>query len=133
MIFVTVWEWILPIGLGLVVGIMITMRKKYDFSQIIFLEAEEFRLNMRKGQLLDIRKSDVFDKKRINGSRNFPGRSILSQLSRLRHDQAVFLYHDDCGNRVKGIAKKLIKKGFHPVYVLKGGLEKWPFPLKEDK
>ncbi|MDD3113958.1 MAG: rhodanese-like domain-containing protein [Candidatus Izemoplasmatales bacterium] len=132
MFLASVWEWVLPIGLGLVVGIMITMRKKYDFSQIVFLEPEEFRLNMRKGQLIDVRREDNFNHRRINGSRSFPNRTVFSSLSRLRRDQAIFLYDENCKNSVKRIAKKLIKKGFKPVYVLKNGLEKWPFPIKED-
>lgn len=133
MFLASVWEWVLPIGLGLVVGIMITMRKKYDFSQIVFLEPDEFRLNMRKGQLIDIRREADFNHRRINGSRNFPNRSVFSSLSRLRRDQAIFLYDEFGKNAVKRVAKTLIKKGFHPVYVLKNGLEKWPFSLKEEQ
>lgn len=131
MSFASVWEWVLPIGVGLFVGILISTRKKHDFSQIIRLEAEEFRLNMRKGQLLDIRTQSDFETKRINGSRNFPKRSVAANLHRLRRDQAIFLYDANDSAILKSVSRKLLKKGFRPIYVLVGGIDKWPFNLKE--
>ncbi len=131
MIMLSIWEWILPIGIGLLVGLLISMRKKYDYSRIIVLEPEEFRLNMRKGQLIDIRSENDFHTRRINGSRNFPHRSIFGSLHRLRADQPVFLYDAKDTATIRKVARKLIRKGFNPVYLLKGGLEAWSFSLKE--
>jgi len=132
MFLASIWQWVLPIGVGLLVGVLISSRKKYDYSQIVELGAEEFRLNMRKGQLIDIRKEEEFKVKKINGSRNFPGRSVFQSLHRLRNDQPVFLYDNTGSHQTKSVARKLIKKGYKPIYLLTGGLEGWPYPLKEE-
>ncbi|HOP56652.1 MAG TPA: rhodanese-like domain-containing protein [Bacillota bacterium] len=130
--FLSVTDWIWPISIGLLVGILISARKRHNYNDIVYLEADEFRQNMRKGQLIDIRNEEAFKKERINGSRNFPGRSVFSNLNRLRKDQPVFLYSDTDSFKVRQTAKKFIRKGFQPVYVLKGGLTVWSFPLKND-
>ncbi len=130
--FLATWDWALAIGLGLVIGVIFATRKKYDFSQIILLKPDEFRLNMRKGQLLDIRSEADFTKGRINGSRNFPKRTMSGNLYKFRTDQPVFLYDQTNSGLVRSLARKLIKKGFHPVYLLEDGFVKWPFSIKED-
>lgn len=126
------WQWILPIGLGLLLGVLLASRKNYDYSKIITLSPEDFRLNMRKGQLLDLRDEKSFSEKRINGSRNFPKSSVFQSLSKIRKDQPVFLYDNTSSVVIRHVSKKLIRKGFKPVYVLQGGLEKWSYPLKEE-
>jgi len=123
-------DWILPIGLGLLVGFFIATRKSVDPDAVIYLSAEEFRQNMRKGQLIDIRPVEDFKKEKINGSRNFPKREVMGNLSKLRADQAVFLYSSTGKGKIKTISKKLAKKGFKPVYVLKDGFDEWPFIKK---
>ncbi len=128
----TVWTWVLPIGLGLVLGLLISMRKNHDYSQIILLKPEDFRLNMRKGQLIDIRSHEAFEAKRINGSRNFEKMSLFASLHKFRKDQAIFLVDESNNLHVKKVSRKLIKKGYHPVYVLETGIEKYPFSLKEE-
>lgn len=128
----TVWTWILPIGLGLLLGILISLRKNHDYSQIILLKPEEFRLNMRKGQLIDIRSHEAYSSKRINGSRNFEKMSLFGSLHKIRKDQPVFLYDETNGLHIRRVSRKLIKKGFHPIYVLETGIENYPFPLKEE-
>ena len=128
----SVWTWVLPIGLGLLLGVLISLRKNHDFTQIILLKPEEFRLNMRKGQLIDIRSSEAFAQKRINGSRNFEKMSLFGSLHKIRKDQPIFLYDEANSIHLKRVSRKLIKKGYHPVYVLETGIEKYPFPLKED-
>jgi len=130
--FLATWDWALAIGLGLVIGVFFATRKKYDFSQIIVLKADEFRLNMRKGQLVDIRKDTEFAKGRINGSRNFPNRSMTGSLFKFRTDQPIFLYDQSNSLKVRSLARKLIKKGFHPIYLLDEGFAKWHFSIKED-
>jgi len=126
----SIWSWILPIALGLGLGIALAARKNYDYSKIIILNAEDFRLNMRKGQLIDIRSESEFAVKRINGSRNFPHKTVFQNLSRLRLDQPIFLYDITQSKSIKAISRKLIRKGFHPVYVLAGGFDKWHFSVK---
>jgi len=123
-------SWAVPIAIGLFIGYLIATRGKSNSDQIMSMEAEEFRANMRKGQLIDIRKQDAFDAEKINGSRNFPGRDVFANLFKLRKDQAIFLYSDNDRGTIRMVAKKLVKKGFMPVYILKGGFIAWPFNKK---
>lgn len=125
-------DWLIPISIGLFAGLLISTRKKVDLTQLILLDPEEFRLNMRKGQLIDIRKETDYKNRKINGSRNFAKRSVFGQLHRLRKDQAIFIIGYQTSIQTKSIAKKLIKKGFRPIYILKGGIESWPYNLREE-
>ena len=130
--FSDVMGWLLPISLGILLGVFLATRKnKGEKEQIIVLDAEEFRKNMRKGQLIDIRPEENFQEKRINGSRNFPKKAIFSSLHQIRDDQPIFIYDDTQRGLVGRVAKKLLKKGYRPVYVLRDGLEEWPFPVKK--
>jgi rhodanese-related sulfurtransferase len=126
-----VLNWVLPITLGLLVGYMIATRGKgKNKDALVYLNSEDFRQNMRKGQLIDIRPEEDFMRGRINGSRNFPKRQILSNLFKLRADQPVFLYAEKTNGAIKSVANKLAKKGFNPIYILKEGFEEWPFTKK---
>ncbi|XMB72358.1 rhodanese-like domain-containing protein [Mycoplasmatota bacterium WC30] len=124
-------NWIIPIALGLFIGYLIATRKKTSSDDIVYLEAEDFRANMRKGQLIDIRLEDDYKSNKINGSRSFPKKSITQNLFKLRADQAVFLYDNSESGKIKAVANKLVKKGYKPVYILKGGLISWPFTTKK--
>jgi len=128
---VQIWTWLLPIGMGLLIGVLLAGRKNHDYSAVVALEPEEFRQNMRKGQLVDLRLAKDFEAKRINGSRNFPKMSVFGNLSLLRKDLAVFVVDATDSNLVKRFSRKLIRKGFIRVYTLKGGLAKWTFGFKE--
>ena len=129
--FLAVTDWLWPILLGTSLGLILAyFRNRRSNSEIIYLDAEEFRNNMRRGQLIDIRKEEDYKNEKINGSRNYPGRQIFQNLYLLRADQPVFLYSDTGKGKVKSVGKKLKRKGYNPVYVLKGGLNEWPFPKK---
>ena len=123
-------EWILPISLGILVGALIAFKRNSGSVKLIYLNPEEFRANMRKGQLIDIRDKEAYEKEKINGSRNFPKRELLGNLFKIRADQPVFLYGDTDKGKVKAVGKKLMKKGYRPVYVLKDGFLNWPFVKK---
>jgi len=123
-------SFIIPIALGIAIGLLIAFKRSSGNIKPIFLEAEDFRANMRKGQLIDIRTKEEFAKEKINGSRNFPNRDIFQSLHLLRKDQPVFLYGSSSYGKVKNVGKKMMKKGFKPVYILIGGLNEWPFPKK---
>jgi len=125
-----VMNWALPISLGLLIGYFIATRDKSSGDSIIYMEAEEFRSNMRKGQLVDIRKEEQYSESKINGSRNFPKRQLLQNLFKIRADQAVFIYADTDRGTIRSVAKKLVKKGYKPIYILKGGFTNWPFIKK---
>jgi rhodanese-related sulfurtransferase len=124
-------EWIWPIVLGISLGLLLAFaRNKKKQGGLLFLSAEEFRKNMRRGQLIDIRSEEEYKNEKINGSRNYPKKQVFGNLYLLRTDQPVFLYGNKDQGLVKRVGKKLMRKGYYPVYVLKGGLDEWPFPKK---
>lgn len=117
---------------GVAIGLVLTRNKDQAKDVLKPIPAEDFKNNMRKGQLIDLRSEEDFKTKRINGSKNYPKRKILSKNTRLRLDQPVFIYCND-GSYSKRISKKLVKKGYYPVYVLESGFKEWPFSTKSDK
>lgn len=129
---ITVWQILIPVGLGLLLGVLLSGSRKHDYSKIVRLSPEEFRQNMRKGQLLDVRSAEAFALRRINGSRNFPKMSVFQDLGKVRTDLPVFVYDESNSLLVRRLTRKLIRKGFVRVYVLAGGLSKYPFPLREE-
>lgn len=123
-------DYIIPIVLGITIGLVIAFWRNSRSLKVTYLVAEDFRANMRKGQLIDIRTKEAFSEEKINGSRNFPNRSIFQNLHLLRADQPIFLYDNTDKGKIKSIGRKIMKKGYTPVYILAGGLNNWPFPKK---
>jgi len=129
--FLAVTDWLWPILLGTSLGLLLAyLRNRKQSGQIIYLEPEEFRKNMRRGQLIDIRPDTEFQKERINGSKNYPKKTVFLHLFLIRADQPIFLYGETDKGLVPRVGKKLKRKGYNPVYVLKGGIKGWPFPKK---
>ena len=60
---------ITAILLGLVIGLWIVMRRESK-KAVISLTEEEFINQMRKGQLVDLRKKEDFDTGHINGAKH---------------------------------------------------------------
>jgi len=113
-------QYVIPIILGLAIGALITMRGKKDPNRMQVLSVDDFKKNMRKGQLIDIRKKEAYEADKIKGARNFPYRYLKSKhQTKVRHDQPLFIY---CQNGIKSkrVAKKLSLK-YTMVYVLEGG------------
>lgn len=129
--FLAINDWLWPILLGTSLGLVLAfLRNRKSSGQIIYLDSEEFRKNMRRGQLIDIRKENDYKEEKINGSRNYPKKTVFQNLYLLRADQPIFLYGETDKGPVSSVGKKLKRKGYQPVYVLKGGLKDWPFPKK---
>lgn len=129
---ISLWQILIPVGLGLLLGVLLSGSRKNDYSKIVRLNPDEFRQNMRKGQLLDLRPAEAFALRRINGSRNFPKMSVFGDLGKIRKDLPVFVYDEADSLLVRRLTRKLVRKGFVRVYVLIGGLAKYPFSLKEE-
>lgn len=130
--FLAIIDWAVPIAAGLLIGLLVASRKTVDTSQIVYLDVEEFRRNMRRGQLIDIRKEEDYKNLHVSGARSFPKRSVFGSLNKLRKDQSVYIIGYPSKSSAYGVAKKLYKKGFMPVYILKNGLNDWTYPLKEE-
>lgn len=117
----------IAVVLGLGLGWIMVRNKNVDYTKISYLKRDDFVQNMRKGQLVDIRKKVDFEKDKIKGARNFKVSSITGKSTRLRKDQAVYVYCQN-GKKSKSAAKKLLKNNYNIVYVLKGGLDAYNNP-----
>ncbi len=62
---------IVAILLGIALGLWIMLRRESK-KAVTLLSEKEFVENMRKGQLVDLRKKEEFDAGHINGARNIP-------------------------------------------------------------
>lgn len=118
---------ILATALGLVMSLWREVRKC-----ITPLSEEEFTLNMRKGQLIDLRKKDAFESGHINGARNIPLGVLRRSIGKIRKDQPVYLYCEK-GRTCKRAAFVFKAKGYSNVYQLEGGLQNWSGGLKVKK
>lgn len=122
---------IVAIILGLVIGLWISIRRESKKS-VINLNEAEFIDQMRKGQLIDIRKKEEFDQGHINGARNIPFALLTRNPGRLRKDLPIYLYCEK-GKMSKRAALVLYGKGYDKIYQLEGGLTAWTGPLKATK
>ena len=116
------YTWVITIVGGVVLGLLVSSRKPANKEVIHIVNNDDFKNNMRKGQLVDIRSKDEFEKSKIKGARNFTKKSVLSKYSKLRKDQSVFIYCNN-GKKSYNLAKKMSKEAFKAIYVLDGGLE----------
>ncbi|MHC3377093.1 rhodanese-like domain-containing protein [Ligilactobacillus equi] len=96
------------------------------------VENEEFKAGLRKGQVVDIRESADFEAGHILGARSMPYSQFALYENALRKDKPVYLYDQNRSLCVR-IAKRLYKKGFNEIYILKGGYAKWDGKTKKAK
>ena len=118
------WNTLLAAGLGIFIGWLLIRNKNVDTSKIRVISKKDFKANMRKGQLIDIRKKEDFEQGKIKGARNFKVRNITGKYAKIRKDQGVYLYCKN-GMKSKRVAKKLVKDGVNDVYILEGGFDKY--------
>ena len=116
----TIWSSIIAIVLGVGIGLLIVSRKNVDHSTIHIINKDDFKNNMRKGQLIDIRKKEEYEQKKIKGARNFKSSQISGKYSKLRKDQSVYIYCNN-GKKSHRTAKKMTKNGYKNIYILKNG------------
>lgn len=94
------------------------------------LTEEEFKKNMRKVQLIDVREKADFDAGHILGARNIPYSLFKTRMAEIRKDQPVYLY--DYNKSLSGrAAVKLRKSGYKELYRLKGGYRDWTGKTKK--
>jgi len=111
---------IIAVVAGLAIGLLIALRRPADHKRIHKLNKKDFVENMRKGQLIDIRKKEEFNKDKIKGARNFRSRQLTAKSVNLRKDLSIYIY---CNNGKKSYrtAKAMSKKDFIALYVLENG------------
>jgi len=114
------WQIALAVVLGLSIGLLLSRNKNINFDSIHTIKQEDFLKNMRKGQLVDIRKKEAFEKDKIKGARHFKVGKLTGKYSPLRKDLPIFLYCSN-GHKSKRVAKKLSKANFQTIYILENG------------
>ena len=96
------------------------------------LDEDAFREGMRKAQVIDLRQKDAFDKGHILGARSLPYIYLKQQYGELRPDLPVYLYDDGMQLSTQAVTF-LAKKGYHKLYILKGGYAEWHGKTKKAK
>lgn len=111
----------------------------YELIQIIrrrnaadALTNEEFKEDIRKAQVIDVREKDEFKNKHILGARNVPYTQMKQRANELRKDQPIYLYED---KKMLSLRSALVlkKNGFEDIYYLKDGFNKWDGRVKQSK
>ena len=120
---------IIAIIIGIILGLFIMMRRDSK-KAVVNLSEKEFIENMRKGQLVDLRKKEEFEEGHINCARKIPFVMLTRNPGRLRKDLPIYLYCEK-GKVSKRAALVLYGKGYEQIYQLDGGLVNWNGPLKK--
>jgi rhodanese-related sulfurtransferase len=110
---------IVPIIIGVTVGLVLMAIKDYYTAKITGLDRESFQQNMRKGQLIDMRPAKTTKHGKIKGARHFKiGQLTNKNQTKVRKDLPVYLYHQSVF-KAKRAARRLSLNGFADVYYLK--------------
>ncbi len=98
-----------------------SLDKGLQYDLIFSNELESWLQLAREGMILDIRGADDYEKSAIPGTVNIPYDQLPKVLDRLSKHQAMLLV---CENGVRSVAASelLFSRGFHFLYVLKGGM-----------
>jgi len=96
------------------------------------LTAEEFKKEMRRAQIIDLREKDEFDAGHILGARNIPFLQFRQRMPEIRKDQPVYLYDErETFSRRASLLMK--KEGYTKIYRLKDGYDKWDGRIKSNR
>ena len=115
------FRWIFPALVGLGLGYWLVRIKEVKQDRIHVLDKKDFSVNMRKGQLIDVRNQKDYDQGRIKGARRFSGGYLKSKTqTKVRRDLPLYLYCNN-GQKSRKIARRLSVKGYQEINVLKGG------------
>jgi len=113
---------VIAVALGLLMGWIMTQRNKRKPEAVHVISKEDFFNNMRKGQLIDVRKEKEFEADRVKGARNFTAAQLTGKYPKIRKDKSVYMY---CQNQRKSkkIANKMSGIGYSAIYILEGGFK----------
>lgn len=99
-------------------------------SSATFLTPEDFRKDIRKMQVIDVRERPEFEAGHILGARNIAFTTFKERFAEIRKDQPVYLY--DQRTSLSGRAAAFLKKkGYSQIYILKGGYDNWDGKIKK--
>ena len=116
----TFWSIAISAVAGVGIGLFMMYFKNLDYSNVYVITLKDFTANMRKGQLIDVRKKILNENDKIKGSRHYIPRKATSKNVNLRKDLSVYLYCEN-GKLSKRVAKKLSRNGYKNLYILSEG------------
>jgi rhodanese-related sulfurtransferase len=121
-------EWIIAIVVGILVYFILT-KVIFKPRYLKTLTEDEFKENLRKVQLIDVREPQEYENGHILGARNIPLSQLKMRLIELRKDKPVYLY---CASSVRSTrAAALLKRhGYTSLSHLQGGFKKWTGKVK---
>ena len=112
--------WIFIIGYAIYQAYFYFQRKNAATT----LTAEEFRKDLRKAQLIDVRERAEFEAGHILGARNIAYSAFKQRYPEIRKDQPIYLY--DQNAMLSGRCAAILKKnGYKNIFILKGGYAGW--------
>ncbi|AIM24646.1 rhodanese-like domain-containing protein [Melissococcus plutonius] len=94
------------------------------------LSEEDFKAEMKKAQLIDLREKDIFNAGHILGARNLPYSMLNATMGSLRKDKPIYLYDQKKALSMRA-ANKLRKNGYTNIFYLKDGYENWQGKIKK--
>lgn len=125
----TLDTWLIVLLVLAVIVILIIINGILNMRNVKSLPEEEFKKDLRKVQLIDLREKEKYEYGHIIGARNIPLMNLQQRIGSIRKDQPVYLY-DQTGRLSIRAAKVLKKKGHKDVYMLKNGISKWTGKIK---
>lgn len=96
------------------------------------LSNDEFKENLRKVQLIDVRNRDEYNAGHILGARNIPFTELKQRYQELRKDMPIYLYEDGTYLAYR-TAITLKKHGYEDIYILADGYKNWEGRIKRNK
>ena len=96
------------------------------------LSSEQFKENMRKAQIIDLREKDDFNAGHILGARNIPFLEFKQRMNEIRKDQPVYLY-DQRKTFSRRASLILQKEGYDKIFRLEDGYEEWDGKIKKKR
>lgn len=121
--------WLIIILVSVVVILLLVLNGYLNMRNVKSLSEEEFKKDLRKVQLIDLREKEKYEHGHIMGARNIPMMNFSMKMQSLRKDTPIYLY-DQTGRLSIRAAKMLKKKGYTDVYMLKNGISKWTGKIK---
>lgn len=121
-----IFLWVFIVGYALYQFYYYMQRK----NAAVILTEEEFKENMRKVQIIDVREKNDFNAGHILGARNIAYSTFKQRYPEIRKDQPVYLY--DQSTVMSGRCAAVLKKnGYKDIYILKGGYAAWNGKIKK--
>ncbi|SDK54563.1 rhodanese-like domain-containing protein [Lacicoccus qingdaonensis] len=121
--------WLIILIVLVVLIALLLINGLLNMRNVKALPEDEFKQDMRKVQLVDLREKEKFEHGHILGARNIPMMNLSIKMGSLRKDKPIYLY-DQTGRLSIRAAKMLKKKGYTDVYMLKNGISKWTGKIK---